>query len=263
MSEPLRAVTPTLDGPVLRVLAGAEDEMTRRQITRLVGDASEAGVRKVLRRLAEQGIVLERRIGSQYTYTANREHLMWPAIEVAATAATRLDDRIRGRVADWTFPALSVELVGSAATDTTSVESDIELLVYREHLTVTEHDTWKDQVAALRVDVERWTGNPCEILDVDPVDLVEMATDPDSVLRSSMRLIAGLQLAKATPSATLARRLRALVSSSATDVDEATLRELAPPVAPELRRTINEVFKSANAATPPAIAKAIGSASRE
>ena len=53
--------------------------MTRQQVADLIGEASEAGVRKVLRRLAEQGVVIEQRIGRYYTYVGNCEHILWPA----------------------------------------------------------------------------------------------------------------------------------------------------------------------------------------
>src|SRR5665811_1674142 len=75
-SQPFRAVTPTLDGPVLRVLARTTHPMTRQQVADLLGEASEAGVRKVLRRLAEQGVVIEQRIGTHYTYVGNRERIL-------------------------------------------------------------------------------------------------------------------------------------------------------------------------------------------
>jgi len=71
-SQPFRAVTPTLDGSVPRVLARTTHPLTRQQVADLVGKASEAGVRKVLRRLAQQGVVIEQRTGRQYPYVGNR-----------------------------------------------------------------------------------------------------------------------------------------------------------------------------------------------
>jgi hypothetical protein len=97
-SQPFRVLTPTLDGPVIRVLARTTHPMTRQQVTELIGDASEAGVRKVLRRLADQGMVIEQRIGGRYIYVGNREHILWPAVEVLMSAADRLDAAIREHV---------------------------------------------------------------------------------------------------------------------------------------------------------------------
>ncbi|UPK75312.1 nucleotidyltransferase domain-containing protein [Nocardioidaceae bacterium SCSIO 66511] len=259
MSEPLRALTPTLDAPVLRVLAGTAGEMTRQQVTRLVHDASEAGVRKVLRRLAGQGIVLERRIGTQYTYAANRDHLMWRAVDAAVTAGERLDGRIRTHIENWAVAPLSVQIFGSAATGSATGESDIDLLLYRSNLNAADQATWDEQTTALRAAIEQWTGNACEILEIDPPTLVDMAAEAEPVLGSSMRRIAGVRLEKATPSASLARTLRDTASSRARGTNWAKIPEVAKSVSPELRRTIEELFTSMNTTVPPQLAKAMRS----
>lgn len=160
LSKPLSALTPTLDGPVLQVLARTTHPLSRRQVTRLIETASEAGVRKVLLRLADQGIVLEQRIGSQYSYQINRDHLVWPAIETALAAPTQLEDRIRDQVSRWAVAALSVELFGSAATGSATASSDIDLLLYRPGLSQAGRDQWDEQVAKLRDLIQRWSGNP-------------------------------------------------------------------------------------------------------
>lgn len=258
LREPLRAIAPTLDAPVLRVLAGTSDPMTRPQITRLVGVASEAGVRKVLRRLADQGIVLEERVGSQYTYAANRDHLMWSAVEASIRVGERLAERVRAYVEAWPITPISVELFGSAATGRATGESDIDLMLYRPVLIGDEHATWEDQVANLRTAVERWTGNPCEILEFDPPALVEMVAEEEPVLRSPMQHISGMRLVAAVPSAALARALRE--STRTGDAGgEATERRLSESVmTPELRRTLTELAKLSKPPLRAEIEKVIG-----
>jgi len=71
-------------------------------------------VRKVLRRLAEQGVVIEQRNG-RFVYVGKREHILWPAVEVLMSAADRLDTTIREHVEVCEVPALAVELFGSVA----------------------------------------------------------------------------------------------------------------------------------------------------
>lgn len=246
-------MTPTLDGPVLRVLARSTHPMTRQQVADLSGRASEAGVRKVLRRLAEQGVVIEQLIGTHYIYVANREHILWTAVEVIMSAADRLDARIREEVEAWEVPALSVELFGSVATGTSTVESDIDLIVYRPHVTDDKVELWESQVGDLRMAVERWTGNPCEILEVDPPTLVEMTAKGEPILRAHRVPISGLSIAAASPSIQLARRIQNAMAEK--DVAEALARIQSQRVAdavisPELRRTMEELRK---AYTPPAI----------
>lgn len=243
-SQPFRAVTPTLDGPVLRVLARTTHPMTRRQVADLIGEASEAGVRKVLRRLAEQGVVIEQRIGTHYTYVGNREHILWPAVEVFMSAADRLDTTIREHVETWEVPALSVELFGSVAAGTSTADSDIDLMVYRPSLTEDQVGLWDSQVAELGMAVERWTGNVCEILEVDARTLVEMAAEDEPVLKTPRVPISGLNIAAAFPSMEMAKSLQKAMASS--DVSRSLARvdsKRFDVISPELRRTIEELHK--------------------
>src|SRR5450631_174313 len=212
-SQPFRAVTPTLDGPVLRVLARTTQPMIRQQVADLIGEASEAGVRKVLRRLAEQGVVIEQRIGTRYSYVGNREHILWPAVEVFMSAADRLDTTIREHVEAWEVPALSVELFGSVAAGTATADSDIDLMVYRRSLTEDQVELWDGQVAELRVAVERWTGNACEVLEIDPRTLVEMAAEDEPVLKAPRVPISGLNIAAAVPSMEIAKSIQKAMAS--------------------------------------------------
>jgi len=239
-------MTPTLDGPVLRVLARTTQPMARRQVADLIGEASEAGVRKVLRRLAEQGVVIEQRIGAHYTYVANREHILWPAVEVIMSAADRLDTKIREHVEAWELPALSVELFGSVAAGTSTADSDVDLMVYRPYLADDQAEAWDSQVAELRMAVERWTGNRCEILEIDPRTLVEMAAVDEPVLKAPRVPISGLSITAAFPSTEVARSIQKAMASS--DVSKALARigskGLADAViSPELRRTMEELRK--------------------
>jgi len=245
-SQPFRALTPTLDGPVLRVLARTTHPMTRQQVADLIGEASEAGVRKVLRRLAAQGVVIEQRIGTHYTYVGNREHIMWPAVEVFMSAADRLDSTIRKHVEAWEVPALSVELFGSVAAGTSTGDSDIDLMVYRPSLTEDQVELWDRQVALLRMAVERWTGNACEILEIDPRTLVEMAAEEEPVLKAARVPISGLNIAAAVPSTQIAKMFQeAMASNNGRSLSGIDTKSLAAAVtSPELRRTMEELHKA-------------------
>ena len=263
-SQPFRAVTPTLDGPVLRVLARTTQPMTRQQVADLIGVASEAGVRKVLRRLSEQGVVIEQRIGTHYSYVGNREHILWPAVEVFMSAADRLDTTIREHVEAWEVPALSVELFGSVAAGTSTADSDIDLMVYRPSLTEDQVELWDGQVAELRVAVQRWTGNACEVLEIDPRTLVEMAAEDEPVLKAPRVPISGLNIATAVPSMEIAKSIQKAMTSSDVNkflasVGSEHLFEVA--ISPAVQRTIVELGKQADeivrVATSPAMVEAI------
>jgi hypothetical protein len=265
-SQPFRAVTPTLDGPVLRVLARTTHPMTRQQVADLIGEASEAGVRKVLRRLAEQGVVIEQRIGSHYTYVGNREHILWPAVEVFMSAADRLDTTIREHVEAWEVPALSVELFGSVAAGTSTADSDVDLMVYRPSLTDDQVGLWDSQVAELRMAVERWTGSACEILEIDPRTLVEMAAEDEPVLKAPRVPISGLNIAAAFPSMEIAKSLQKAMAGSDVSRSLACIdpkRFAHAVMSPELRRTMEELHKGFASSAMKEVVKTLGSPQME
>ena len=75
LNKPLGTVTPTLDGDVLAVLASADATFTISQVHRILTTVSAEGIRKVLNRLAIQGVVLHDQVGRTNTYRLNTEHL--------------------------------------------------------------------------------------------------------------------------------------------------------------------------------------------
>lgn len=165
--------------------------MTRPQILALTEGGSEAGIRKVLSRLVNQGIVIEERLGTHFTYLANREHILWPAVQIIVSAHDRLDERIESRVEEWKIQPLSVELFGSVVTGESTSDSDIDLMVVRPYLTDRQGEDWDVQIDQLRESVERWTGNACEILVLDSPGLVEAMASGEPVLASPRVTVAG------------------------------------------------------------------------
>lgn len=243
-SQPFRTLAPTLDGPVLRVLAKSTSPMTRRQVTDLVDRASEAGVRKVLNRLAEQGTVIEERIGSNYTYAANREHIMWPAVEIIMDSHNRLEEKIREYVEAWTVQPFSVELFGSVAAGTSTSESDIDVMIYRPHIDDESVVCWDEQVANLSAQVERWTGNVCEILEIDPPALVELSSNKESTLLSPSRPLIGVRAGSVFPSAEFAKSIAAIMQKSNAFRDIKVPALTQRTLSPALQQTLAELGKS-------------------
>lgn len=190
-SAPYRVVTPTLEGPVLRALAGVDLPLTRSQIGNLAEGASEAGIRKTLGRLVDQGIVLEERVGSRFTYRANREHLLWPSVEGLFTARQALADRVAQATGSWTIRPITVELFGSVAQGSSDADSDIDLLIVRPVIADDALDAWEDQVADLRDRIMRWTGNACDVVTLDPDELAAAKERNDPLVTSPMTTLAG------------------------------------------------------------------------
>src|SRR5688500_19034557 len=114
LDRPLAAITPTVDGDVLLVLARAVAEFTPATVRRLSGRHSVDGVRKALNRLAEQGVVTSRSAGRAVLYSLNREHLLTPSIIEMADIGREFAKRIADRVDGWQVEPVLVAIFGSA-----------------------------------------------------------------------------------------------------------------------------------------------------
>lgn len=182
VQKPFAVITPTLDGDVLAVLAGAEVAFTPGQVARLVPDASVEGIRKVLQRLARQGLVLTQQVGRAYTYRLNRQHLAAPAVlglaGQRATLLTRLERALEG----WPIRPAYAALFGSAARGDMRDDSDIDLFVVRPD--GAQPDVWEPLTDQLAEAVTRWTGNDTRVLAMTESEVQASAISGDPVLRS-------------------------------------------------------------------------------
>src|ERR1019366_5244026 len=78
LTDPTRAVTATLDGPVLAALARSGKPLTAGEVAAQTPRGSEIGVRRSLARLTEQGIVRATEMGRNRVHELNRDHLAAP-----------------------------------------------------------------------------------------------------------------------------------------------------------------------------------------
>jgi predicted nucleotidyltransferase len=148
-----------VEAETLRVLAGADTEFSAPQVHRLVEAASPYGVRKALARLTDSGLALSSSHGSSTFWRGNRNHVLWPAIELAVTARRELLDRLRGSFAEHT--ELAAYLYGSFARREATPESDIDVLVV--HPDDATHDEVVDFAHGLSEQIGAWTGNDGQI----------------------------------------------------------------------------------------------------
>lgn len=195
LSDPTRAVTATLDGPVLAVLAVAGRPLTVGQVAQQAARGSEIGIRRSLARLVEQGIVRAIWMGRNQVHEVNRDHI---AAEIAGSLAdlrNRLWERMRDEFSGWQVGPMHAFVFGSAARGDGGTASDIDLLLVhapfpgerkpgrltqRQRMQVAEAlggfagaravagaaAQWQAQLDALRDRVQSWTGNPLQIVDL-------------------------------------------------------------------------------------------------
>jgi predicted nucleotidyltransferase len=170
LQRPLRVVTPTLEGEILRLLAQADKAFTGREIQRMLG-VSQEGVRVALRRLAAQGIVRSETAGRATMFELNRRHIAAPYIEGLASLRLELIERIRQAIGRWeTGPVVAV-LFGSVARGDADETSDIDVFVVRPKDVDEDDPRWREQISSLEEAATAWTGNDTRTLEFGEKEL--------------------------------------------------------------------------------------------
>ena len=181
----LATVSPTLDADVLSVLARHRTTFTTGQLRRVLDRGSEEGIRRVLRRLTAQGIVLAERVGPAYAYRLNHEHLAAPHITRLADLFSTLLERLEAELAGWSPPPVYAAVFGSTVRRTATSESDLDLFLVRPDRSA--EDDWDAQVTALTSEATRWTGNDTRALQYTERELDLAVEQGDAVLREVAR----------------------------------------------------------------------------
>jgi DNA-binding transcriptional ArsR family regulator len=194
LTDMTRAVTPTLDGPVLAVLARAGRPLTVGEVAAQMARGSEIGVRRSLARLVEQGIVRATEMGRNRVHELNREHLAAPIADLLSGLRLELWSRLRRTFSAWNPKPVYGCVFGSAARGDGDAQSDIDLLLVHPPLprenkprdrsggsnaaadlaaesmavTLTERQVakWGRQVDHLHELVSGWTGNPLQVVEM-------------------------------------------------------------------------------------------------
>jgi predicted nucleotidyltransferase len=182
VSRPFTALMPALDSAVLSILAQTTRPRTGREIARIAA-RSPAGVRSVLERLVEQGLVDREKAGSAFVYTLNREHLAAPGIETLANLRPGLFDRLRREIAGWKIAPVHASLFGSVARGDGDATSDVDLFIVRPAGVDAEDATWREQLDELAEGVRRWTGNHAGIAELSKDQVVSLRRRRPPILK--------------------------------------------------------------------------------
>lgn len=168
--NPFRTLAPSVDGDVIQVLARTHAPLTGAKIARLA-ERSPSQVRVVLQALERHGIVHSERHGQAYSYSLNRDHVLAEAIELIFSAADRFERRVADAIAAWPVKPTGVALFGSFARRDGDAGSDVDVLLVRPANVSEEHEAWNAQRRQLAASIQRWVGNPAQILELGEEEL--------------------------------------------------------------------------------------------
>jgi predicted nucleotidyltransferase len=181
LSMPLVSVFGRVDGAVLTALSRGSASLNGRQIERILGGSvSIKGVQGALARLVRTGLVLAVHRQAETLYRANRDHLLWPAVTAAADSLPSLRRRIRDLAHRSAPVGSSIVMYGSVERGDSTGESDVDLLVILPD--TIPADGGDDFVDELARNVERWTGNSAQVIQIRESELRESARRDDPLV---------------------------------------------------------------------------------
>ena len=170
VSVPITTIIPSLDGPVLAALATTTSPPGLTEVQPRAGRGSKSGVRTVLLRMLDEGLVLAVPRG----YVLNRDHIAAPAIELLASLDGELISRIRNKAERWPIAPQLVGLFGSSVRRCGDADSDIDVLV------VMDDPNLDDRIDLLAEQIRRWTGNRAQVIGRTPseIERLRKANEP-------------------------------------------------------------------------------------
>jgi hypothetical protein len=150
--------------------------LSGREIHRLCGAGSVAGVRLVLQRLTSTGLVQVHEAGNSLLYTLNRHHLAAPAVELLADLRTTFVAGLAAKLSTWPIPPIHASLFGAIARGGGDLDSEVDLLLIRPDEVAADNVLWEEQTADLLQYIVDQTGNPAQLYDLTRTELA--APDP-------------------------------------------------------------------------------------
>ncbi|MGH9074062.1 MAG: nucleotidyltransferase domain-containing protein [Acidimicrobiales bacterium] len=145
----------------------------------------------------QQGIVRATQMGRNQVHELNRDHVAAPIAELLSGLRLELWRRLRETLAAWDVGPVYAGAFGSAARGDGGPDSDIDVLLVHPPLpgeeppprqrakpidllgdraatwpwrnaipTAAQAETWHAQVDELHAKVQRWTGNPLQLVDI-------------------------------------------------------------------------------------------------
>ena len=179
-SSPLATVTPTVDGDVLTILSGSDGWFTTTLLQEQFPTRSIPGIRNVLIRLGEQGIVQSMIVGRVHQYRLNRQHIAAESIIALARLQDAFVSRASAAMGAWHQPPLFAALCAPG----NSVLRIVAIMPRRVHQRI-----WDDQVSEFEAAAQLWTGNPVTVVAVGEDAVGEASILLDEVARDGIAIV--------------------------------------------------------------------------
>ncbi len=187
LTNPTRALAPTIDLQLLTILAGVSGEMSGSEVSRLATLVTPRGVFKALKRLETEGIVQVRTVSRINFYSFNRDHVAADAVIAAMGLRHKLFERIKGKVKSWKIQPASLAIFGSAARGEGAPESDIDVLVIRSNKIDEDSTVWEEQIYELSQLIYKWSGNHASMIQASEKEIAQMVKSKKPIVKSLKR----------------------------------------------------------------------------
>lgn len=184
LSEPLDGLTGPVNAAVIRALARTDTGLSGRQVGTIADVGSTSSVYRSLTGLVQLGLVTAESVPPAILYRINRNHALWPAIELGLDARNRVFESIHEFCVNELPEELNVTVVvyGSVARRESTPDSDIDLLVvYPDGI---DPDYRADYSYQLAQHVLSITGNDAQIFDIERSELADRIHEHDPLINN-------------------------------------------------------------------------------
>ena len=189
LANPMQSVIPSAHGAVLAALARTDLPLSGHRIAELTKPKfSQTRVNDVLRHLTQSGVVLREKRPPSNFYRLNHDHVAAEGILLLAGMSATLAARIRAELENWSIRPQAAWLFGSAARGEGTEQSDIDifLVLPASDLDSAAVDIWERQTQALTEKIMAWSGNRCEVVEMEAAEL-SAAVDRNDLLVRDLR----------------------------------------------------------------------------
>lgn len=187
LANPIQSVIPSAHGAVLGVLARTDEPLSGHRVAQLTRPTfAQTQVNRVLQKLAASGVVLRESRPPSNLYRLNHDHVAAEGILALAHMSATLVTRIRAELDNWYVPPEAAWLFGSVARGEATADSDIDILLV---LPTSGLDgeaiaaAWEHQTEALTEKIRAWSGNRCELIEMNASELRAAVERDDRLVR--------------------------------------------------------------------------------